>query len=117
MSGPRRLGMLGAVVAVAAGDHVRAGETIGLLGNSGSSGGPHLHFQVIDGPSLVDSNGLPFAFKHFTLAGRIPALTDELTRRIEAGDPMPVDTQGAGARRDELPIGRDVVDFPGAERP
>jgi hypothetical protein len=94
------------------GDHVRAGQVIGLLGNSGSSGGPHLHFQVMDAPSLVDSDGLPFAFRHFVEVGRIPALTAELAKRIEAGDPIPVDAADAGPRADELPLGRDVVDFP-----
>jgi hypothetical protein len=99
-------------VTVKAGDRVRAGEVIGQLGNSGSSGGPHLHFQVMTAPSLVDSDGLPFAFKHFTEVGRIPQLTSELQQQIEAGAPMPVDPTGAGPRTDELPLGRDVVDFP-----
>jgi hypothetical protein len=101
-------------ITVKPGDHVRAGQVIGMLGNSGSSGGPHLHFQVMDGPSLVDSDGLPFAFRRFDEVGRIPVLTSELTKRIEAGDPIPVDSAGAGPRSDELPIGRDVVDFPTA---
>ena len=33
-------------ISVAAGQHVRAGQTVGAVGNSGYSTGPHLHFEV-----------------------------------------------------------------------
>jgi murein DD-endopeptidase MepM/ murein hydrolase activator NlpD len=36
-------------VLVAKGDHVVAGQQIGQVGNTGSSEGPHLHFEVWDG--------------------------------------------------------------------
>ena len=35
-------------VRVRAGDHVQAGEMLGLVGNSGDSGMPHLHFTLMD---------------------------------------------------------------------
>ena len=34
------------------GDRVSAGQEMGLLGNSGNSSGPHLHFGVADGPAI-----------------------------------------------------------------
>lgn len=49
------------------GDRVIRGQVIAKLGNSGNSSEPHLHFQVIDGPSFLASNGIPYAFDYFTV--------------------------------------------------
>lgn len=99
-------------IRVRVGQRVRAGQVIGRLGNSGSSSGPHLHFQMMTRPSLVDADGLAFVFRRFTFQGRIPPLSDQLEAQINAGEAIPIDTAGAGPRRDELPLGRDVVAFP-----
>lgn len=46
-------------VRVEEGDHVEAGEVVGLVGNSGRSSGPHIHFDVFHpGPKF----GLPVEF-------------------------------------------------------
>ena len=44
---------------VGVGDRVRRGQVLGLLGNTGNTDGPHLHFHIMDGPSPLQSNGLP----------------------------------------------------------
>ena len=58
-------------VTVKAGDTLRVGQRLGLLGNSGNSTGPHLHFQLMDGPDVMNADSLPFVFDSFTRTGVI----------------------------------------------
>jgi len=52
------------------GDTVREGDVIGLMGNSGNSDIPHLHFQVVTGaPSFFRGEGYPQVFRSFDLIG------------------------------------------------
>jgi len=46
---------------VKVGDRVKRGQVIALLGNSGNSSEPHVHFQIADGPSFLAAEGLPYA--------------------------------------------------------
>lgn len=50
---------------VKVGDHVSLHQVIAKLGNSGNSSEPHLHFQIINNNSFLESNGIPYGFKHF----------------------------------------------------
>jgi hypothetical protein len=54
------------------GDVVKTGQVIGLVGDSGNSVAPHLHFQVTDGPSSLSSNGLPYEIRRFEVTGKTP---------------------------------------------
>lgn len=98
-------------VAVKPGDQVTPGQQIAELGNTGSSDGPHLHFHVMDRPSALVADGLPYVFASFDLTGTIPPLAEAITY-YEAQEPLPISTTGAGPRQDELPLGGDVVTFP-----
>jgi murein DD-endopeptidase MepM/ murein hydrolase activator NlpD len=51
-------------VRVATGDRVRRGDEVGRLGSSGSSELPHLHYQLMAGPDLFRSDGLPARFSN-----------------------------------------------------
>jgi murein DD-endopeptidase MepM/ murein hydrolase activator NlpD len=50
---------------VKVGDRVRRGQVIGLVGNSGNSTEPHLHFHVTDRNSPLESEGLPYVLESF----------------------------------------------------
>ncbi len=47
------------------GDVVVEGQPLGLLGNSGNSGMPHLHFQIMDRIEILFSYGLPYVLKEY----------------------------------------------------
>ncbi len=97
-------------VAVEIGDQVVTGQSIGRLGNSGNSIGPHLHFGLIDGPNPLTANSVPMVIDHYNLTGSVdPAslfasLSDPeaLTLRME-------DT--AQPQSGTLPLNMTITDF------
>jgi murein DD-endopeptidase MepM/ murein hydrolase activator NlpD len=52
------------------GDHVKRGQVLALLGNSGNSSEPHLHFHVSDRNSPLASEGVPYVLESFGLRGK-----------------------------------------------
>jgi Peptidase family M23 len=57
-------------VRVKVGDKVRRGQVLGLLGNTGNSSEPHLHFDICNANSELGSEGLPYAFASFEVLGK-----------------------------------------------
>lgn len=53
------------------GDVVREGQPLALLGNSGNSDAPHLHFEITDGPDILFSHGVPFVLKSYVKKGEV----------------------------------------------
>jgi murein DD-endopeptidase len=68
---------------VSVGAKVRRGQVLGLLGNSGNSDAPHLHFHITDGPSPFGAEGVPFIFESMQFRGTVASL-DKL---LEGGSP------------------------------
>lgn len=48
------------------GEKVKQGQVVGLLGNSGNSSAPHLHFQLMQGSNPLTARGLPCKFTNLT---------------------------------------------------
>ena len=88
------------------GDRVRPGQTLGLLGNTGNTDAPHLHFQIMDGRSPLQSNGLPFVFDRFTGTGLATDLEG-----MPGGLPLPIADRMSGPRTNRMPIAQQVIDF------
>ena len=90
---------------VKVGDRVRRGQVIALLGNSGNSTEPHLHFHMSDalapGTTTLGSEGIPWAIDQLVIAGRCTVTTTfACTRGI------PVTVRGA------MPMQNQLVRFP-----
>lgn len=98
-------------IRVTPGQRVSKGEVLGLLGNSGNSSAPHLHFHVSDAPTPVASNSVPYQHETFSVEGRV--VDDETTFQVvDDGGPLSFDRSVAGPRTNELPMSRSVVTFP-----
>src|SRR5262249_55425450 len=57
-------------IRVKTGDRVTRGQVLGLLGNSGNSTEPHLHFHICDRNSPLGAEGLPYALTSFEIQGK-----------------------------------------------
>jgi murein DD-endopeptidase MepM/ murein hydrolase activator NlpD len=101
-------------VAVAVGDEIAVGDPIGLLGNSGNSTAPHLHFGLLDAPDPLAGDSVPMVFDHYTLTGIIdPAvLAGQMTTPTAASTPEAPLEVLSEAQTDTLPLNLTVVEFP-----
>jgi hypothetical protein len=75
-------------VRVKVGNRLTSGQVIALLGNTGNTDGPHLHFHVMSTPDPLRADGLPFVLSSFRLDGRIASMDAE--DALEAGQPAPM---------------------------
>jgi murein DD-endopeptidase MepM/ murein hydrolase activator NlpD len=97
---------------VKVGDRVCRGQVLGVVGNSGNTSAPHLHFHVMSSPSTLGSNGLPYLIEDFELLGRAPS-TAAFDKAEQEGTPLAIQEVGnPGRHSDELPLDLSVVGFP-----
>jgi Peptidase family M23 len=87
-------------IRVKVGDKVPRGQVLGLVGNSGNSSEPHLHFQLMDRNSPLGSEGLPYNME-FQLTGHSDG--SEHPKIDHLSSPQP--------RQGEIPLENEVVDF------
>lgn len=87
-------------IRVHVGDHVKRGQVLGLVGNSGNSTEPHLHFHISDASSPLGSEGIPYELQTFEVVGNCRSLLGACTRT------SPV------VRHREMPFANELVRFP-----
>ena len=90
------------------GDRVTKGQMLGLLGNTGNSDAPHLHFHLMDGTIPLNSNGLPFVIDRFSSDGVLPH--DQIDPMFD-GKAVTLDLRRKGQHVDQLPLDNEVSDF------
>jgi hypothetical protein len=113
--------MVNGSVQVRKGDTVQEGQVLGLMGNSGNSDLPHLHFQVVtDTPSFLGAEGYPHVYRSFDVIGTVnvtkaagrqadPSYT-QVQLFSEFGDF--VEFSQAVPQQDRLPENNAIVRFP-----
>ncbi len=97
-------------VRVKAGDHVKRGQALGKLGNTGNTSAPHLHFHIMESPSVLGSNGVPYLLDSFSIEGQVSpaqfAASESLAGTWNQGVPSaPV------KRIDQFPLDLLIVEF------
>ncbi|MGI9074303.1 MAG: M23 family metallopeptidase [Bryobacteraceae bacterium] len=97
-------------VRIAPGHKVKRGQVLGKLGNTGNTSAPHLHFQLMDGPSALGSNGIPYVIDGFTLAGQIPQAKFAAATGVEGNWRAGLLSQPS-PRHQQFPLDLAIIDF------
>jgi hypothetical protein len=99
-------------IRVEEGDRVKRGDVLALVGNSGNSLAPHLHFHVMNGPLSLASNGLPYEVDSFKITGKNPGGTAAFDKAEAEGTPLKVDRVDPAKKVTEaMPLDQLVVSF------
>ena len=80
------------------GDQVKKGAVLGKLGNTGNTSAPHLHFHIMNRPSPIAADGIPYVIDAFDFSGQVD---------IAAFDAAPGLTGDWGKGRSDKPEKRD----------
>jgi murein DD-endopeptidase MepM/ murein hydrolase activator NlpD len=99
-------------VRVGVGDQVRRGDLLGNVGNSGNSQAPHLHFQMMDRPSGLAANGIPYVFDNYLVTAVDEAGTADFDAAEANGTPLALKPRTPLVYlNNALPLDLSVVDW------
>jgi murein DD-endopeptidase len=94
-------------ILVAPGKHVKSGEVLAHVGNTGNSTGAHLHFQVQDGTHFFDE-GYPYTFGSLHRYGR--ASKQQIDSMADHGEAYSNQFEQVELK-DILPVFGDIIMF------
>jgi murein DD-endopeptidase MepM/ murein hydrolase activator NlpD len=98
-------------IKVRKGDRVKLGQVLGLVGDTGNSVVPHLHFQVMDRDSSLGSNGLPYEIREFQVTGKTGG-TKAFDEAEEKGTPLAITpVSPAQEVKGAMPLDQLVISF------
>lgn len=104
-------------IAVHVGQRVQRGELIGLIGNSGFSSTPHLHFQALTTPTFFPTDSTPYVFDRFDLVGFETKRIWDDNLGLQPNGTIPfAPALPPFERQRVMPLDRDVVTFPPVPR-
>jgi hypothetical protein len=104
-------------IVVKVGDHVNVGQQIGLIGTTGNSTTPHLHFQLLTKPTFFPSDSQPYVFEKFELIGHETERIWDDNLGLQPNGTIPVKpATNPGPRANVMPLDRDIVRFSGSGR-
>ena len=103
-------------VKVRPGDKVKKGAVLGKLGNTGNTSAPHLHFHIMNRPSPLVSDGLPYVIDAFDFAGQVDIAAFEAALGIE-GDWGKGRIAKPERREREFPLDVNIINFPSPVAP
>jgi len=98
-------------VRVKPGDQVKKGAVLGKLGNTGNTSAPHLHFHIMNRPSPMAADGLPYVIDAFDFAGQVDLAAFEAAPGL-AGDWGKGRLAKPERREREFPLNVNIINFP-----
>jgi hypothetical protein len=93
------------------GDTVKKGQVIARLGNTGNSNASHMHFQLMNGPSVLGSDGLPYVLDRFSYDGQVPVDTLLAADDFLSGPWLDNALPKPQPRTQELPLALAIINF------
>lgn len=86
------------------------GDVLGLIGTSGNSSAPHLHFQLMTSPTFFPTDSPPYVFDRFELVGQVTErIWDDIIGLQPTGMLPYTPAPGAGPRTSQMPLDRNVI--------